>query len=94
MLAVLVLVLFLAANVVGFLLWRLRSRMSIFGALQILLATVWVCGMAAIFAIDRAGQWQTLAVGGSNNTSVSIAYVMLTVLVLALIGIFQFQRRG
>jgi len=92
LLAVLVLFLFLAVNVVGLLLWRSRSRMSMFAGLQILLATVWVCGMTAIFAIDRAGHWQTLAVGGSNNTSVPVAYVMLTVLVLALIGVFQFRR--
>lgn len=92
-LAALVLALFLAVNVVGFFLWRSRSRMSIFAALQILLATLWICGMAAIFAVDRAGLWGTLSVGGSNNASVSRAYFMLTVLVVVLIGVLQFRRR-
>jgi hypothetical protein len=92
-LAALLLALFVAVNGVGLLLWRWRSRMSIFRALQILLAALWVFGMAAIFATDRAGLWESLAIGGTNNTSVSSAYLMLTVLVVALIGMFQFQHR-
>lgn len=92
-LAALLLALFLAVNVIGLLLWRLRSRMSIFRALQILLAALWVFGMAAIFAINRAGLWEALAVGGPNNTSVTSAYLMLTVLVLGLIGMFEFRHR-
>lgn len=92
-LAALLLALFVAVNGVGLLLWRWRSRMSIFRALQILLAALWVFGMAAIFATDRAGLWESLAIGGTNNISVSSAYLMLTVLVVALIGMFQFQHR-
>ncbi len=92
-LAALLLALFFAVNGVGLLLWRRRSRLSMFRALQTLLAALWGVGMAAIFAIDRAGLWESLAIGGTNNTSVSSAYVMLTGLAVALIGMFQFQHR-
>jgi hypothetical protein len=85
--------LFLIANMVGILLWRRRTRMPMFLGLQILLAAFWACSMAAILAIDRAGLWETLAVGGRNDMPASRTYVMLTVLVLALGVMFQFRAR-
>lgn len=91
--ASIVLALFLIANFVGIVLWRRRSRMSMFLGMQILLTAFWACGMAAIFVIDRAGLWETLAAGGRNNMPASRAYVMLTVLVLALGVMFQLQGR-
>ncbi len=84
---------FLAANLVGIVLWRRRSRMSIFPAMQILLAAIWSCGIAAIFFIDRAGLWETLTVGGGNNIPAPRAYAMLTVLVVALGLIFRVLAR-
>jgi hypothetical protein len=88
-----VLALFLIANFVGIVLWRRRSRISMFLGMQMLLAAFWGCSMAAIFVIDRAGLWETLAIGGTNNLPASRAYVMLTVLVLALGVLFQFSGR-
>ena len=85
--------LFLIANFVGIVIWRRRSRISMFLGLQILLIAFWACSMAAIFAIDRAGLWETLAVGGRNSMPASLTYVMLTLLVLALGVVFQFRRR-
>jgi hypothetical protein len=92
-LAVLVLVLFLLANFVGVWLWRVRERLSVFAALQVFLVVFWVCGIVAIYAIDRAGHWATLAAGGRNNISASGAYVLLTILVVALIVMFRIRQR-
>jgi len=85
--------LFLVANLVGIVLWLRRSRISMFSALQMLLATFWACSMAAVFIIDRAGLWETLAVGGRNNIPATRTYVMLTVLVLALGVMIRFLDR-
>ena len=87
--ASIVLALFFVANGVGGVLWRQRSRMSLFSGMQVLLAAIWACSIAAIFAIDRAGLWDTLSVGGRNNPSALRTYVMVTVLVLALELLFQ-----
>lgn len=92
-LAGLVFVLFLLANLAGVWLWRVRARLSVFAAIQVFLATFWVCGIIAIYAIDRAGYWATLAVGGRNNISAWGAYVLLTILVAALVLIFRNQQR-
>ena len=92
-LAALVLVLFVLANVVGVWLWRVRERLSVFAAFQVFLVTFWVCGIAAIYAIDRAGHWATLAVGGRNNISAWGAYVLLTILVAALMVMFRIRQR-
>ncbi len=92
-LALLVLVLFLLANLVGVWLWRARARLSVFAAMQVFLATFWVCGMIAIYAIDHAGYWATLAVGGHNNISARGAYVVLTILVAALVLMFRIRQR-
>lgn len=91
--ASIVFTLFLIINLVGVLLWRRRSRMSVFLAMQGLLAVFWVSSMAAIFVIDRAGLWETLAVGARNNLSAPRTYVLLTVLVLALGVMFRFRER-
>jgi hypothetical protein len=92
-LAALVLVLFLLVNFVGAWLWRARERWSVFAALQAFLVTYWVCGIVAIYAIERAGYWATLAVGGRNNISALSAYVLLTILVAALIVMFRIRQR-
>lgn len=92
-LAVLVLVLFLLANLVGLWLWRVRERVSVFAAIQVFLVTFWVCGIGAIYTIDRAGHWATLAVGGHNNISAWRAYVLLTILVAALVVMFRIRQR-
>ena len=91
-LAVLVLVLFLLANFVGVWLWRVRARLSVFAATQVFLLTFWTCGIIAIYAINRAGYWETLAVGG-RNISASSAYVLLTILVVALMVVFRIRER-
>ena len=93
-LAVLVLVLFLLTNLIAVWLWRVRARLSVFAAIQVFLVTFWVCGVAAIYAIDRAGYWSTLSVGGRNNISVGRAYVLLTILVVALVVIFRIRQRS
>ena len=85
--------LFLVVNLVGVVLWHRRYRISIFSALQILLTTFWACSMAAVFVIDRAGLWETLAVGGNNNIPATRTYAMLTVLVLALGVMIRFLHR-
>jgi len=92
-LAALILALFLLANLVGVWLWRIRSRLAVFSAIQIFLVTFWMCGIGAIYAIDRAGHWATLAVGSRNNISASGAYVLLTILVAALVVMFQIRQR-
>lgn len=92
-LAALVLVLFVLANVAGVWLWRVRERVSVFAAFQVFLLTYWVCAMAAIYAIDRAGHWANLAVGGGNNISAWGAYVLLTILVAALMVMFRIRQR-
>ena len=92
-LAILVFALFLVPNLVGFWLWRSRRRIAVFTAFQVFLVVFWVCGMAAILAIDRAGAWRTLSVGGENNIAASSACVMLTVLVAALVVMFRVRQR-
>jgi heme/copper-type cytochrome/quinol oxidase subunit 2 len=49
--------------------------------------------MAAIYAIDRAGYWDTLA-WKARNTSAARAYVMLTVIVVMLGFVFRFRQRA
>ena len=78
---------------VGVALWSRRSRMAMVSAVQFLLATFWVCSIAAIFVIDGAGLWETLRIGGGTNMPASWAYVILTVLVLAVGVTCEFRRR-
>ncbi len=85
--------LFVVANFVGIVLWRRRARISVLSAMQVLLAAFWACSMAAVFVIDRAGLWETLAVGGSNNMPATRTCIMLTVLVLALGVMLRFLDR-
>jgi hypothetical protein len=88
-LAAVVFGLFLLANAVGAWLWRTRERRPIGSGFGILVVTFWVSGLAAIVAIDRAGQWDSLAIGGPNVSAMK-SVVMLTVISAAL---FFFLRR-
>jgi hypothetical protein len=92
-LAALVAGLFVVPNLVGLGLWRSRQRRSIFTAFQVLLMALWPCAMVAIYAVDRAGYWDTLAWQGRNVPAAS-AYVLLTVLVVALVLMFRYQQRA
>lgn len=93
-LAAQVLALFLVPNLAGAWLWRARGRRSIFSAIQVFLLVLWPCSMAAVYVIDRAGAWRTLAVGGTNNVSAGAACFMLTVMVAALVLMFHLKQRA
>ena len=93
-LAALVFGLFLLVNIVGAGLWRSRRVRSIGSALRIFLLVYWASGVAAILAVDRAGLWTTLALGGSRNVSATTALAMLTVMAAALALLFRLRERS
>jgi hypothetical protein len=81
---------FLTAIVIGVGLWLARRRITPYPALQSLLAVVWLCSLAGVYAIELAGLWHVVSgvkidgVGGtvSAGTMKLLIWLMFPIMML------------
>ncbi|HKE01089.1 MAG TPA: hypothetical protein VKE69_08775 [Planctomycetota bacterium] len=86
---------FLGANAIGLRIWRSRSRLRPIAGMGILLLVVAVASAAAILAIDRAGLFEEIQMGGSAvsaRTALGVLAAMVVGLV-ALGGLLESRAR-
>lgn len=83
---------FLAANLVGTLMWVGRSRLRPYPAMQALLVCCGLASALATFVLDRAGHFGSLGVGG--QVSAQSMYLMLAMLVPGLMLYFRSLERA
>jgi len=84
-----VLALFAGVNLLGFLLWSRRESFPMLAAFLILLGAIGAAGCAAIFALDRAGVWESIQIG--SRFSARASYIVLTAVVLGLALLFSLR---
>jgi hypothetical protein len=87
-----VLVLFALANLIGFVLWGLRSRFSVHAGLQTLIVMVGVFGAAAVYVLDRADLWEAIQIGGVVSANATYGIIALMVLALMILFYVRFGR--
>lgn len=84
--------LFVAANLIGLCLWRLRTRLSPHAGLQILMLVLGIIGLSAVFVLDHAGIYEAIQVGGAISAKATYALIALVVVALQATFFFRFGR--
>lgn len=85
------LALFLTANAIGAGLWMWRDRLDAYRAIQVLILLAGIYSLAATWVLDRAGQFESLGVGG--QVSAAQMYVVLALTIPGLMLFFHFIER-
>lgn len=84
---------FLVLNLFGALLWHSRSRISVYRAARLFLPVLGTFSILAVYITDRAGQWNTMAYGGSGNVPAATMYTLILIFVVAMMVLFFVKER-
>ncbi len=88
----LVIALFMIANLAGMAIWRRREALSAYTGIQILLPIVGVVGLAAVYTLDRSSIYESIQVGGTVSAQSSYGLIVLVVAALMVLFYFRFGR--
>jgi hypothetical protein len=91
--AMIVIGLFVIANVVGMLIWRRRDKMSAYAGIQTLIPIVGAAGLATVYMLERSNIYEAIQVGGTVSARSTYGLIVLVVAVLMLMFYFQFGRK-
>ena len=91
--AMIVIGLFVIANVVGMLIWRRRDKMSAYAGIQTLIPIVGAAGLATVYMLERSNIYEAIQVGGTVSARSTYGIIILVVAVLMLTFYFQFGRK-
>ena len=89
-----VLGLFVAANALGWQLWRRRGARPPLASLRRLLLLVGASGCLAVFALERAGLFETIQVGGAVTAELTYALIVGLTALLWIVFARQFGSDG
>lgn len=82
---------FVVPNVVGYLLWR-RKKLSCYAATQLLLGLTGICGLLAVYVLDRGQVWRQIQSGGSISVQSGYFMVGAVFAILMLVFYVRFGR--
>jgi hypothetical protein len=90
--AMVVIGLFVLANVVGMLIWNRRDKMSAYKGIQILLPIVGAAGLATVYMLERSNIYESIQAGGTVSARSTYGIILLVVAALMLMFYFQHGR--
>jgi len=91
--AMIVIALFVLANVIGMAIWRRRDKLSAYAGIQILLPIVGAVGLGTVYMLDRSNIYESMQVGGTVSARSTYGLIILVVAALMLTFYFQFGRK-
>lgn len=91
--ALIVIALFVLANVFGMAIWRRRDRLSACAGVQILLPIVGAVGLVAVYMLERSQIYESIQVVGTVSARSTYGMIILVVAALMLMFYFQFGRK-
>ena len=91
--AIVVIALFVIANVIGMAIWRRREKLSAYAGIQTLLPIVGVVGLATVYVLERSSIYESIQVGGTVSARSTYGVIILMVAALMLVFYFQFGRK-
>lgn len=91
--ALVVISLFVLANVIGMAIWRRKDRLSAYAGVQLLLSITGIVGLAAVYVLVRAHIYETIQIGGAVSASWTYSVIILVVAALMLTFYFRFGRK-
>ena len=92
--AITVLTLFAITNLIGFVLWRQRNRLSAHAGIQILFTALGIFGLATVFVLDRAGIYEAIQIGQSVSAKATYAVLVVVIVAMMFMFYFRFGRRS
>ena len=91
--AVAVIGMFVVANMIGMGIWRRREKLSAYAGIQILLPLIGAVGLAAVYALERSGIYESIQVGGTVSARSTYGIIILVVPALMLMFYFQYGTK-
>jgi len=91
--AIIIIALFVLANVIGMAIWRRRDRLSAYAGVQILLPIVGAVGLATVYILERSNIYESIQVGGTVSARSTYGIIVLVIAVLMLVFYFQFGKK-
>ncbi len=91
--ALVVIALFILANLIGMAILRRRDRLSMYSGIQILLPIIGIIGLAAVYALERTGIYEAIQIGGTVSARSTYGVIILVVVALMLMFYFQSGRK-
>ena len=91
--AIIIIALFVLANVIGMAIWRRRDRLSAHTGVQILLPIVGAVSLATVYVLERSNIYESIQVGGTVSARSTYGIIVLVIAVLMLVFYFQFGRK-
>lgn len=91
--AIIIIALFVLANVIGMAIWRRRDRLSAYAGVQILLPIVGAVGLATVYVLESTNIYESIQVGGTVSARSTYGIIVLVIAVLMLVFYFQFGRK-
>ena len=92
--AIVVIALFVIANVIGMAIWQSREKLSAYAGIQILLPIVGIVGSATVYVLERSSIFESIQVGGMVSARSTYGIIILVVAALMLVFYFQFGRKS
>ncbi len=87
------LIIFLAPNIIGYLLWR-TQKLSCYASIQILFSLVGVFGLLAIYILEQRHRWIEIQTGGSFPAVSAYYMVIFVTIVLMVVFYLRFGRKS
>ncbi len=91
--AIIIIALFVLANVIGMAIWRRRDKLSAYTGVQILLPIVGAVGLATVYVLESSNIYESIQVGGTVSARSTYGIIVLVIAVLMLVFYFQFGRK-
>jgi len=91
--AIIIIALFVLANVIGMAIWRRRDRLSAHTGVQILLPIVGAVSLATVYVLESSNIYESIQVGGTVSARSTYGIIVLVIAVLMLVFYFQFGRK-
>jgi hypothetical protein len=91
--AVAVIAIFVLGNAIGLAIWRRKDSLSPHAGIQILLAVLGVCGLAAVFVMERSGIYDSIQIGAAVSARWTSGIIVSVVVALMLMFYVRFRRK-
>jgi len=86
------LIIFLVPNIVGYLLWR-TQKLSCYISIQILFSLIGVFGLLAIYILEHRHQWIEIQTGSSISAASAYYMVIFITAILMVVFYLRFGRK-
>ena len=83
-----------AANILGYILWLLRQKLTAHAGMQLLLLIMGIASVAAVYLLDRDRHFEAIQSGGAVSAAEMYLVILFVIIGLMLMFYIRFGRSG